>query len=71
MFVHLENGGEAEAFQTLPRFEDGCAGLTLDQQAMFRRGVSEAFEPELCCPTIPFALPYGLENWPVIPACSR
>lgn len=44
-------------FETLPRFEEGWATLTQEQQAMFRRLVREAFEPDPSLPDRPFVLP--------------
>ncbi len=41
-------------FETLPRFEAGWLALTPEQQAMFRKVVLEAFEPDLAMPDHPF-----------------
>ena len=41
-------------FETLPRFEANWLALTLEEQAMFRRVVLEAFEPDLATPDRPF-----------------
>lgn len=41
-------------FETLPRFRADWASLTREQQAIFRKVVLEAFEPDLMLPDGPF-----------------
>jgi hypothetical protein len=41
-------------FETFPPFEAGWATLTPEQQAMFRKVMLEAFEPDLVLPERPF-----------------
>jgi len=41
-------------FETLPRFERGWRRLTHEQQALFRKVVLEAFEPDLIAPVRTF-----------------
>ena len=41
-------------FETLPRFEADWGTLTQEQQALFRKVVLEAFEPDLLLPHRPF-----------------
>ena len=41
-------------FETLPRFEAGWLALAQEQQAMFRKVMLEAFEPDLAVPDRPF-----------------
>lgn len=41
-------------FETLPRFERDWKNLTRQQQALFRKVITEAFVPDLAAPDRPF-----------------
>jgi hypothetical protein len=58
-------------FETLPRFERDWKNLTRQQQALFRKVITEAFFPDLAAPDRPFRPGLRVKGWLLIRACSR